>query len=497
MNRTNRIWNLVAGLFLAVCLIIGAPVLHVARADSAPQPLPFTLDWSNTDVITTLNDWSGVPGVVGYLGEGLGGKVAGVNPQTILVDGTNTSIRLTPDVIDPNKLQSAGVAEFELADPIIGLSGSNAPHAPFLLINLDTTGRTGIHIEYDVRDLESSEQDAVQQMALHYRVGSTGNFTNLPGGYVADATEPNLATKVTHVAVTLPANADNQPRIQVRIMTANAVGRDEWVGIDNIVIDGAYMPDDAPEVGSVTPASDATLVPVTSGMTVTFSEPVAVSTGWLTLNCAVSGEHLITTNNTDSVTYTIDPEINFASAELCTATVLANHVSDLDGLPPEHMAADYSWSFTTANTPPMADISCADWVGLPFPGMEQITTVSLDNPATGPSMPHTRVKIIIGAALPENVAELGVYDALTDTWDPITLTVDGSGLVGWFGPDTGFEVLAPSARVKLFRLNFNRSGEYPVTFQWVDLDTAPVTVMDECAQTVILKTRLFLPLIFR
>ncbi len=39
--------------------------------DTAYQPLPFTQDWSNTSLITTSNDWSGVPGLIGHRGDDL------------------------------------------------------------------------------------------------------------------------------------------------------------------------------------------------------------------------------------------------------------------------------------------------------------------------------------------------------------------------------------------------------------------------------------------
>ena len=71
-------------------------------------------------------------------------------------------------------------------------------------------------------------------MALQFRVGATGAFTNFPAGYVADATVPN-ATTVTPVCAALPAAADNQAEVQVRIMTSNAAGNDEWVGVDDLV----------------------------------------------------------------------------------------------------------------------------------------------------------------------------------------------------------------------------------------------------------------------
>ena len=68
----------------------------------------------------------------------------------------------------------------------------------------------------------------MQQVALQYRVGSVGNFTNVPAGYVADATTgPSLATLVTPISVTLPAAVDNQADVQVRILTTDALGSDE------------------------------------------------------------------------------------------------------------------------------------------------------------------------------------------------------------------------------------------------------------------------------
>jgi len=346
-NPSNSVWVSVLSILLAVCLIFWPHRVHTAQADTTPQAVPLHLDWSDPALITTANDWSGVPGVMGYLGDKLGSKTEGVNPQNILVDGTNTTVTLIPNQTDPNTLDGAGVAEFEISDPSIGLSGSSAPHAPFLLISLSTLGRTGITISYDVRDLESTKQDAVQQVALHYRVGDTGDFTNLPAGYVPDATEPNAATKVTHISVTLPAAADHQPLVQLRIMTANAVGRDEWVGIDNILIDGTAIADDAPYVTNVTPLDGAVDVPVDSDLSVSFSEQVSLTEGWISLECTSSGTHALVVSSTGMFSYRVNPEVNFAGGEVCTAVVHAALVSDVDYAGPEHLAADFTWSFTT------------------------------------------------------------------------------------------------------------------------------------------------------
>ena len=55
---------------------------------------------------------------------------------------------------------------------------------------------------------------------------------------MADATTgPGAATLVTPVSAVLPAAADNRPLVQLRILTTNAVGQDEWVGVDDIEVE--------------------------------------------------------------------------------------------------------------------------------------------------------------------------------------------------------------------------------------------------------------------
>jgi autotransporter-associated beta strand protein len=94
-----------------------------------------------------------------------------------------------------------------------------------------------VQISYNLSDIDGSTDNSLQPVALQYRVGTIGSFTNIPTGYVADASSgPSLATLVTPVSVTLPAAVDGQPQIQIRIMTTNAAGNDEWIGIDDIVV---------------------------------------------------------------------------------------------------------------------------------------------------------------------------------------------------------------------------------------------------------------------
>ncbi len=242
------------------------PASISALADGSIQSLPFNQAWSNTGLITTTNDWSGVPGIIGYRGDDIT-TATGTDPQTLLADGTSTPVSVLANQTNPNTLTTGAVAEFDtLADPVIALQGSGTADAPFILITLNTSGQSNISVSYNLRDIDGSADNAVQQVALHYRVGSSGSFTNLPAGYVADATSgPSLATLVTPVNVTLPAAAENQPVVQLRIMTTNAVGNDEWVGVDDLSVSvggsETATPSQTP-APSQTPTPTATVQPV-------------------------------------------------------------------------------------------------------------------------------------------------------------------------------------------------------------------------------------------
>jgi hypothetical protein len=218
----------------------GAPTggffVQSVHADTTPQSLPFTQDWSNVNMITANDDWSGVPGIVGYRGD-TSTSITGLDPRTIVAPRTDT-IDVIANQASPNTLTSGGVAEFDgIPNPTIALQGSGTADAPFILLNVSTLGQTNVTIQYNVRDIDGSADNAVQQVALQYRVGTSGDFTNIPAGYIADATTgPNLATLVTPISAALPSDAENQPHVQIRIITTNAVGSDEWVGIDDISI---------------------------------------------------------------------------------------------------------------------------------------------------------------------------------------------------------------------------------------------------------------------
>jgi len=220
---------------LSVALLAFAP----ARLfNNTVQSLPFTQDWTNTGLITAVDDWSAVPGIIGYRGDNLT-AATGTDPQTILTEGTPV-VDVIQNLTDPTN-SSGGVGEFEITDPVIALQGSGTADAPNIVIYLNTTGLQNINVAYNLRDIDGSADNAIQAVALQYRVGNSGNFTNVPAGFVADATTGGSATQVTPVSAVLPAACNNAAEVQVRVITSNAVGNDEWVGIDDINITGSPL----------------------------------------------------------------------------------------------------------------------------------------------------------------------------------------------------------------------------------------------------------------
>jgi hypothetical protein len=287
---------------LALLLAISLPVSgwlnslwRTARADNTAQTLPFSQNWTNTGLITTDDNWNGVPGIIGYRGDDLT-TATGTDPQTILADGSGTPVDVIANQTNPNTLSTGGVAEFDtLANTTVALQGSGTADAPHIVIHLNTTGQSNINVAYNLRDIDGSTDNSIQPVALQYRVGGSGNYTNIAAGFVADATTgPSQATQVTPVNVTLPAACDNQSLVQLRVMTTNAVGNDEWVGVDDISVTagGGGQP--------VLTINDVSLAEGNSGtanMTFTVSLSAPAGAGGVTFNIATQDNTATTADN--------------------------------------------------------------------------------------------------------------------------------------------------------------------------------------------------------
>ena len=253
LARLRRYFPVFLITILSISLLGAGNLLRlpVAHADTTPQTLPFVQNWTNTGMITTNNDWSGVPGIIGYNGTDFGGATtsdpSGVDPQSVTQDLSGTPVSVLANVVNASTNTTGAVGEIEDNDanvntafnPTIALQGSGTANAPHIVITLNTTGNRNINVAYNLRDVDAQTADAVQPVALQFRIGTSGPYTNVPAGFVADASSgASSATLVTPVSALLPHTADNKPIVQVRIISTDAPGADDWIGIDDINITG-------------------------------------------------------------------------------------------------------------------------------------------------------------------------------------------------------------------------------------------------------------------
>ncbi len=105
--------------------------------------------------------------------------------------------------------------------------------------------------------------------------------------------------------------------------------------------------DAAPSVTSTTPGNGASGVDTKTNLTITFSEPVNVGGNWFSISGSMSGAHIATVSG-GPTNFTLDPDIDFANHETVVVSIFAANVTDQDSDdPPDNMAADYTFNFTT------------------------------------------------------------------------------------------------------------------------------------------------------
>jgi hypothetical protein len=117
-----------------------------------------------------------------------------------------------------------------------------------LTLAINTTGQTNIEVEYDIMTIrnpfDGGTNTRINEVTLQYRVGTSGNFTNLTGIEYQNNTDTQTAgttpQKSETKTVTLPAACNNQPNVQIRWVSreVSGGGARPSFAIDNISIEG-------------------------------------------------------------------------------------------------------------------------------------------------------------------------------------------------------------------------------------------------------------------
>jgi hypothetical protein len=160
MKKNISKWEKFAILSLTAFMALGLInfIKTVVQANNTPQPLPFTQNWTNTGLITTNDDWSAVPGIVGFLGNYDAASPPDVDPRTLLAPFATNDVDVIANQTNPDTLTAGGVAEFEIANPTIALQGSGTADAPHIVIYLNTTGQTNVRFAAIILTVLSTTQ---------------------------------------------------------------------------------------------------------------------------------------------------------------------------------------------------------------------------------------------------------------------------------------------------------------------------------------------------
>src|SRR5205814_1010712 len=107
------------------------------------------------------------------------------------------------------------------------------------------------------------------------------------------------------------------------------------------------------------PVDGATDVAANTNISFTFSEPVTVDSSSFTISCDGNPQTFqVSGSGTSSIT--LDPDSDLPTAN-CTVTAVANQISDVDSVdPPDNMADDYNFSFTSDSAPAVTTTTPAD-----------------------------------------------------------------------------------------------------------------------------------------
>lgn len=141
--------------------------------------------------------------------------------------------------------------------------------------------------------------------------------------------------------------------------------------------------DDAPAVIETRPADGASGIDPAARLMIRFSEQVVAKSGWFTILCDESGAHAADVSG-GPMEFTLTPRLPFNHDERCEVTIIAAKIADADNDdPPDHLAADFVWSFRTSAAPPVADFVLINEFDADTPGSDTAEFIELYDGGVG------------------------------------------------------------------------------------------------------------------
>ena len=349
---------------LAVCALLSLLAAVLSAAIAIPTGPPYTQGFDTIGTTATaalpadfrLDRPSTVRTV---------GTFAAALSNTTQAGGTNVSSSAANGAYNFGATASA-------TDRAVGfLSSGSATQSGNLYAELQNSAATplsGLQVAYSVEKYRGGSNPAGFRIQLFYSTdGATWtsagpDFVTAFGPDSANsgfASAPGQTVSVNQTLnVAIPSGGSFYLAWNYSVASGTTTTNAQALAVDDITITGIVgdtPPDDsAPAVTGTTPANSSINVPAGSPVGITFSEAVNAAPGAFSIVCGGLPQ-AFAQSASPAGTFTLTPAAPLPYSAICTVTVAAGQITDADATdPPDQMAADFTFSFTTANPPPPA-----------------------------------------------------------------------------------------------------------------------------------------------
>lgn len=233
-----------------VFIMLLASSLLAQPVNPTPQPLPYSQDFP----LTTTFPWTSYS-----YPDGIQGWMVSAAPGTEFSTSPAIGNRA---MIASSTIESSGPSLHNYRGRI-GFLNDNTHDLAFIF-SVNTEGKQNIAMSYDVMTIRNPYgylgSNRINEVIMQYRLGTEGNFTNLFGTeYQNNTTQvvsgnPVPQNNVT-INITLPAVCDDQPVVQLRLISRQVSGTGSYhpsFAIDNISVTGEDIPTLPVELSSFT-----------------------------------------------------------------------------------------------------------------------------------------------------------------------------------------------------------------------------------------------------
>ncbi|HJQ36679.1 MAG TPA: Ig-like domain-containing protein, partial [Thermoanaerobaculia bacterium] len=321
---------------------LAANYVFTFSVDANPQILTISND-SATNVATNANTTIGWSEAVNMTTVNINCTVSGAH-TSVLTTSDNITWTINPDI---DYSQGETCTTTVLSSSVTDVDANDPPDNPGPDVSWSFTTDSAPSVLSTTPANGATNQVLGQAITINYSEAVTASGTaytifcptNRPVTLSGNGTS-------THV---LTASFTAGQTCTVTVIAAQITDTDAGDPPDNLPANYvfSFSVDANPQIQSTSPNDGTTNVPVSSNITITFTESVSL-TG-VNISCATSGAHTSTVSASPAVTFTVNPDVDFSPNELCTVTVLSASVTDTDtNDPPDNMGPNVSWQFTTA-----------------------------------------------------------------------------------------------------------------------------------------------------